>query len=76
MEKESDNPIKDEHAGWNLPLPETLPQPTAWPSVLAFGSALLSWGIVTSWAISMVGLIIFLAGAAGWIGRMRDEQPK
>lgn len=65
-----------EFADWTLPLPERLPQPTAWPAVLAFGSCLLFWGILTSWVISMIGLIIFLAGSGGWIWRMRDEQPK
>jgi hypothetical protein len=74
-EKKTD-PLSGEHSDWHVPLPETLPQPTAWPAVLAFGSCLLAWGIVTSWVISLVGLIIFLAGAGGWIARMRDEQPK
>ena len=61
---------------WSRPLPETLPKPTAWPAVLAFGSCLAAFGVVTAWPISLAGFILFFAGAAGWIARMRDEQPK
>lgn len=61
--------------GWHPPLPERLPEPTVWPLVLAFGATLMAWGVVTSWIISVVGLLLFAAGAGGWISRMRHEQP-
>jgi len=59
---------------WNVPSPATLPNPSVWPVVVAFGACLLAWGIVTSWIISAVGLVAFVAGIAGWIVEMRDEQ--
>jgi len=43
-----------------------VPAPTAWPIVLAFGMALLGGGLVTSTAVSVLGAILALAGAAGW----------
>jgi len=59
---------------WHAPLPERLPEPTGWPAVLAFGASLAAWGIVTSWMISSVGVVLFGAGVAGWIARMRHER--
>jgi hypothetical protein len=42
------------------------PAPTPWPIVLAFGITLLFAGLVTSEAVSVLGGIISIAGAAGW----------
>jgi hypothetical protein len=63
-----------DRSGWPAPLPERLPEPTVWPAVLAFGACLAAWGVVTSWVISIVGLVLFSAGIAGWIARMRHER--
>ena len=48
--------------------PDTIeaPAPTPWPIVLAFGITLLFAGLVTSQAVSVLGAIISIAGAAGW----------
>jgi hypothetical protein len=48
--------------------PETieLPTPTAWPIIAAFGLLLLTAGLVTDLAVSLVGLLVGLAGAVGW----------
>jgi hypothetical protein len=43
-----------------------LPAPTAWPMVMAFGVTLLFAGLVTNAAVSAVGALLLLAGAAGW----------
>jgi hypothetical protein len=43
-----------------------VPAPTASPFVTAFGLALLLAGLVTSLAVSVVGLLVILFGAAGW----------
>ena len=50
------------------PSPQTveLPAPTAWPIVLAFGIALLFAGLVTTEAISVLGIVLTLAGSVGW----------
>ena len=49
------------------------PAPTPWPIVLAFGITLLFAGLVTSEAVSVLGSIISIAGAAGWF---RDVLPQ
>lgn len=52
------------------PLLESPLSPTYWPATLAFGITLLCWGLVTTWIISVVGLIVFAVGLAGWIGEL------
>src|SRR5262252_3963223 len=49
-----------------------VPAPTPWPMVTAFGLALLVAGLVTSLAVSVVGLVVILFGATGWL---RDVLP-
>jgi hypothetical protein len=49
-----------------------VPAPTPWPFVTAFGLALLAAGLVTSLAVSVVGLVVILFGAVGWL---RDVLP-
>jgi hypothetical protein len=43
-----------------------LPGPTAWPMVLALGLALVIAGMVTNVAISVLGLVLTVAGSVGW----------
>ena len=75
--KDTGNPPRagdsPDRTGWQRPLPEELPEPTPWPAALALGSCLLAWGVVTSWILSLVGLLLFVVGVAGWMGRMRHE---
>lgn len=49
-----------------------LPAPTAWPLVLAFGLTLAFLGLVTSLGISLLGLVLIIAGSVGWF---RDVLP-
>ena len=49
-----------------------VPASTPWPIVLAFGIALLFAGLVTSEAVSVLGAVVAIAGAAGWF---RDVLP-
>ncbi len=49
-----------------------LPAPTAWPIVTAFGLTLAFAGIVTTPFISFAGVVVVIAGAAGW---WRDVLP-
>ncbi len=48
--------------------PETIlaPAPTAWPITLALGVTLLAGGLVMHFAVSVLGAVLILAGAAGW----------
>jgi len=43
-----------------------VPASTPWPFVTAFGLALIFAGLVTSLAVSVVGLVVLVAGAVGW----------
>jgi hypothetical protein len=49
-----------------------VPASTPWPIALAFGTALLFAGMVTSEAVSVLGAVVAVAGAAGWF---RDVLP-
>ena len=49
-----------------------LPAPTAWPIVLAFGVTLLFAGLLTSASVSILGVILAVAGCVGWF---RDVLP-
>jgi hypothetical protein len=42
------------------------PAPTAWPLVLASGFTLMFAGLLTSASLSLLGLVLTLAGCAGW----------
>ena len=43
-----------------------LPRPTAWPFVMAVGVTLIIAGMVTSVLVSLVGLLLTVAGIVGW----------
>ena len=43
-----------------------LPMPTAWPLVLAFGFTLLFAGLLTNISVSVLGVVLTLAGSVGW----------
>lgn len=43
-----------------------VPASSAWPVVMAFGMTLVFTGMVTAAPFSIVGLILAIAGAAGW----------
>ena len=51
-----------------------LPSPTAWPVVLAFGVTLGVAGLVTNGAISVLGIILTLAGAVGWFRQVLPHE--
>jgi hypothetical protein len=51
-----------------------VPASTPWPFVTAFGFALIFAGLVTSLAVSVVGLVVLLAGAVGWFRNVMPVQ--
>ena len=61
------------HPGWRRARPERLPRPTYWPVVLALGVALIFWGIISIYFVAAAGAVLFVAGAAGWIGELIHE---
>ena len=60
--------------GWNEPRPEHLPEPTAWPAAVALAVTLVLWGFVSSFFITGVGVVLFVAALAGWVGEIRHER--
>jgi hypothetical protein len=48
------------------PTEVVLPAPTAWPFAFAVGVALIFAGLLTNVSISIVGAVLYLAGAVGW----------
>ena len=63
-----------DQANWNTPLPEKLPRSTYMPFVFAFGVVLMTFGLLTTLAISVVGLVVFVIGLAGWIGEWQHGE--
>jgi hypothetical protein len=51
-----------------------LPAPTAWPFVFALGVALLFAGLLTSPSISILGAVLYLAGAVGWFRQVLPHE--
>ncbi len=47
-----------------------VPAPTVWPLVLALGCTLLVAGLVTNLILTLTGLVLLLAGMAGWVWQL------
>jgi len=58
--------------------PETptvvLPTPTAWPFVLALGVSFIFAGLLTNASISVLGAILYIAGAVGWFRQVLPHE--
>ena len=51
-----------------------VPAPTAWPFVFALGAALIFAGLLTSASISVLGAVLYLAGALGWFRQVLPHE--
>ncbi len=51
-----------------------LPAPTAWPFVMALGVSLIFAGLLTSASISVLGGVLYIAGAAGWFRQVLPRE--
>ena len=51
-----------------------LPAPTVWPIVFAFGITLLFAGVLTSVWVSLVGVVLSLAGSIGWFREVLPQE--
>ncbi len=60
--------------GWNRPRPDKLPPPTAWPVGVAFAVTLILWGFASALMITGIGVALFIASLAGWVGDIRHER--
>src|SRR5215472_12770970 len=57
-----------EQAGQNprAPVEIEVPASTSWPLVLAFGFTLMFAGLLTSASVSVLGVVLAIAGCVGW----------
>jgi len=60
--------------GTRNPTRMELPAPTAWPIVLGFGFTLLFAGLLTDVSVSVLGLVLSLAGCVGWFREVLPEE--
>jgi hypothetical protein len=51
-----------------------LPAPTAWPFVLALGVSLIFAGLLTNASISLLGAVLYIAGAVGWFRQVLPHE--
>jgi hypothetical protein len=51
-----------------------LPTPTAWPMVLALGISLMLAGMLTNGVVSLLGGVLFFAGAVGWFRQVLPHE--
>jgi hypothetical protein len=51
-----------------------VPAPTAWPLVLAFGSTLMFAGLLTSVSVSVLGVVLAVAGCVGWFREVFPQE--
>src|ERR1700687_5787182 len=58
--------IEEARQSPGAPVEIEVPASTAWPIVLAFCVTLLCAGLLTSVSVSVLGLVLSLAGCVGW----------
>src|SRR5713101_5180348 len=59
-------PMEELEQSPRAPVEIEVPASTAWPIVLAFGFTLVLAGLLTSVSVSALGLVLSVAGCAGW----------
>src|ERR1700736_501287 len=58
--------VKKAEQSPGAPVEIEVPASTAWPFILAFGFTLMFAGLLTSAAVSVLGVVLALAGCLGW----------
>jgi hypothetical protein len=68
--------LSAERSGETSRLPDVveLPAPTAWPLALSFGVTLLFAGLLTNASLSLLGLVLAVAGCVGWFKEVLPHQ--
>lgn len=69
-------PLSMEQAPHNTgaPVEIELPAPTAWPLVLAFGFTLIFAGLLTSASVTVLGVVLAVAGCVGWFRQVLPHE--
>jgi hypothetical protein len=65
---------EEQHANAQPDNAVVVPAPTAWPFVFALGVALIFAGLLTSPSISILGAVLYLAGAVGWFRQVLPQE--
>src|SRR2546429_4254376 len=58
--------VKKAEQSPGAPVEIEVPASTAWPLVLAFGFTLMFAGLLTSMSVSVLGVVLAVAGLRGW----------
>src|SRR6266487_634740 len=58
--------VKKAEQSPGAPVEIEVPASTAWPLVLAFGFTLMFAGLLTSASVSVLGVVLSVAGCVGW----------
>ncbi len=58
--------VEQVEEGSRAPVEIEVPASTAWPLVLAFGFTLMFAGLLTSASVSVLGVVLAVAGCVGW----------
>ncbi len=58
--------VKKAEQSPGAPVEIEVPASTAWPLVLAFGFTLMFAGLLTSASVSVLGVVLAVAGCVGW----------
>jgi len=56
------------------PIEIEVPASTAWPFVLAFGFTLIFAGLLTSGSVSVLGVVLAIAGCVGWFREVFPQE--
>jgi hypothetical protein len=67
-------PIEGLEQNRRTPLEIEVPAATAWPIVLAFGVILVFAGLLTSVSVSILGVVLGVAGCVGWFREVFPHQ--
>src|SRR5215470_11964411 len=59
-------PVEQVEQSPSAPVEIEVPASTAWPLVLAFGFTLMFAGLLTNASVSVLGIVLAVAGCVGW----------
>src|SRR3974377_1289875 len=65
---------EDHGEATRLPESVVMPAPTAWPFVFALGAALLFAGLLSYASISVLGAMLWILGAVGWVRQVLPHE--
>jgi len=67
-------PMEELEHSRRTPVEIEVPASTAWPIVLAFGFTLMFAGLLTSASVSVLGLVLSVAGCVGWFREVFPQE--